>query len=152
MATSRDDLDTRIKNFYGWDGEDQFEIWCESHPDFECIDLGFRKSVKWFRQIPTFLQIMPDFIVKKTGEGKHLRFVEVKGTNKIKNVDLEKCLPFAEWVHKQGHIFWFVIYVRDREPIWLTQAQMEKNLEKKEVKKYHDGPLYRELDLDNLIP
>lgn len=151
MATHKDDIGTRFEN-RGWNGEVEFENWCQAQSDFECIDLGFKKRVKWFRDIPFFLQIMPDFIVKKIGEGKHLRFVEVKSTTKIKNYDLEKCLPFAEWVNKQGHIFWFVIYVRGREPIWLTPAQVEKNLKGKEVKKYHDGPLYRILDLDNLLP
>ena len=124
--------------------EVRFEEWCTKN-SVEFWKTGFNEKehpIKNFWEVHPYIRSMPDNLVFK----KHLTWVHVKGSNKIKIDDLTL---YESWVnlflHKAEMTVAFCL--KDQPPVFLSWKDLKKKLTGTTVKEWHDNKQYVALDL-----
>jgi len=132
-----------IKN----DGEYLFEKYCKEN---DCVfhKIGFdenEKNVPNFWKLNNLLRNLPDYVI--TSKEKTF-VVAVKGTDKFKQKEFD-LLPRMKqnFNSEQAPFIYAFCFKENPAPIWMYPNQIIELYEKAEDEKWHDGIIYRNLNI-----
>ena len=146
IGNSDSDYSKRIKTIKN-DGEYLFEKYC-NQKQHSFNRLGFdenEKNVDKYWRLNKFLRNLPDYIVNT----KTKTFVvSVKGTDNFKQKEFEMMSELSKFINSEEAPWIYAFCFKEEEsPIWLYPKQVIELYEKAIDEKWHDGVVYRNLNI-----
>lgn len=127
-------------------GEILFEQYCKDKNVF-FTRFGFdekNKSLPFFYGINPLVRNLPDYYVASKTRGF---FVMVKGTANIKKKEVDMIPQFLEWYSTKEVSLYYAFCFKDQPVIFKTPHQIIELYEQSEDKKWPDGVVYRNLNV-----
>lgn len=126
--------------------EDLFEAYCKEK-NYQCVKLGMNEKadpIRNFSTINVMLRNIPDYIVDT---GEELFIVQVKGTPNFKEKEYKLIPEFMSWYSTTKAPLVYAFCFINEKPKLVFPEKVMFLYEKATDKRWHDGVVYRTLNL-----
>ena len=148
IGNSGQSYSERVKTIKN-DGEYLFELFCkQNYCEFQ--RLGFdehENSVSNYWRLSNLLRNLPDYVLNAKGK---TYIVAVKGTDNFKKKEFDLLPSMVEaFSSDEAPLIYAFCFKENSSPIWVKPSEIVELYNKSQDQKWHDGVIYRNLNIRN---